>query len=165
MERRTGPRRTRASIARAGHRAGKACHRRRNAYGEAARFAVTILGGSRMRESCTSGSVRGARGTPRPYRDRLAAHPVVYYHRLQINRQSTIFQKVDYALNFCRPNVQMSVPSNLKMSVSPAFWWAVGGGIDDGAERERWRNCGVSRCCATSIRVVCRSCCSAAVRA
>jgi hypothetical protein len=22
----------------------------------------------------------------------------------------------------CRPNVQMSVPSNLKMSVSPAFW-------------------------------------------
>ena len=41
--------------------------------------------------------------------------------------------------NECRPNVQMSVPSNLKMSVSPAFWWAVGGGIDDGAERERWR--------------------------
>jgi len=43
------------------------------------------------------------------------------------------------ALCRCRPNVQMSVPSNLKMSVSPAFWWAVGGGIDDGAERERWR--------------------------
>ena len=26
----------------------------------------------------------------------------------------------------CRPNVQMSVPSNLKMSVSPAFWRVVG---------------------------------------
>jgi hypothetical protein len=38
----------------------------------------------------------------------------------------------------CRPNVQMSVPPNLKMSVSPAFWRAVGGGIDGGAEHERW---------------------------
>jgi hypothetical protein len=39
----------------------------------------------------------------------------------------------------CRRNVQMSVPSNLKMSVSPAFWRAVGGEFGDGAERERWR--------------------------
>src|SRR6516165_8749385 len=39
---------------------------------------------------------------------------------------------------YCRPNVQMSVPSNLKMSVSPAFWRAAGGGIDGGAKRERW---------------------------
>src|SRR6266550_2295786 len=29
-----------------------------------------IVGGSRMRESCTYGSVRGARGNSRPYRDR-----------------------------------------------------------------------------------------------
>ena len=40
----------------------------------------------------------------------------------------------------CRPNVQMSVPSNLKMSVSPAFWRALGGGIDSGAEHQRWGN-------------------------
>src|SRR6516164_291266 len=39
----------------------------------------------------------------------------------------------------CRPNVQMSVPSNLKMSVSPAFWRAMGGDSGGGAERERWR--------------------------
>ena len=33
----------------------------------------------------------------------------------------------------------MSVPSNLKMSVSPAFWRAVGGDSGGGAERERCR--------------------------
>jgi hypothetical protein len=33
--------------------------------------AVDTRGGSRMRESCTSGSVRGARGNSRPYRNRL----------------------------------------------------------------------------------------------
>ena len=44
-----GPRRTRASTARTGHRAGKACHRRRSAYGRPQGFAVTIRGGSRMR--------------------------------------------------------------------------------------------------------------------
>src|SRR6202040_1707399 len=32
--------------------------------------AVDTRGGSRMRESCTYGSVRGARGNSRPYRDR-----------------------------------------------------------------------------------------------
>ena len=32
--------------------------------------AVDTQGGNRMRESCTYGSVRGARGNPRPYRDR-----------------------------------------------------------------------------------------------
>ena len=63
-----GPRRTRASNARAGHRAGKACHRRRSAYGRPQGFAVIIRGGSRMRESRTSGSVRGDRGNPVPYR-------------------------------------------------------------------------------------------------
>jgi hypothetical protein len=39
----------------------------------------------------------------------------------------------------CGPNVQMSVPSNLKMSVSLALWRAVGGDFGGGAERERWR--------------------------
>src|SRR6476620_7773123 len=33
--------------------------------------AVDTRGGSRMRESCTYGSERGARGNSRPYRDRL----------------------------------------------------------------------------------------------
>src|SRR6266566_8565727 len=33
-------------------------------------FAVWTRGRSRMRESCTYGSVRGARGNSRPYRDR-----------------------------------------------------------------------------------------------
>ena len=32
--------------------------------------AVDTQGGNRMRESCTYGSVRGARGNSRPYRDR-----------------------------------------------------------------------------------------------
>src|SRR5262249_4316748 len=35
-------------------------------------FAVDTQGGNRMRESCTYGSVRGARGNSRPYRDRRA---------------------------------------------------------------------------------------------
>ena len=54
-----GPRRTRASNARAGRRTGKACHRRRSAYGRPQGFAVNIRGGSRMRESRTSGSGGG----------------------------------------------------------------------------------------------------------
>src|SRR5712664_1244011 len=37
----------------------------------AARFAVTIRGGSRMRESRTSGSGRGDQGNPVPYRHRI----------------------------------------------------------------------------------------------
>src|SRR6266567_366864 len=36
------------------------------------RFAVTIRGGSRMRESRTSGSGRGDQGNPVPYRHRLS---------------------------------------------------------------------------------------------
>jgi hypothetical protein len=35
--------------------------------------AVDTRGGSRMRESCTYGFVRGAGSNPRPYRDRLPA--------------------------------------------------------------------------------------------
>src|SRR5208283_4101397 len=43
----------------------------RSAYGRPQGFAVTIRGGSRMRESRTSGSVRGDRGNPVPYRDTM----------------------------------------------------------------------------------------------
>ena len=38
-------------------------------------FAVITQGGSRMRESCTYGSVRGALSNGRPYRDRDSAMP------------------------------------------------------------------------------------------
>ncbi len=50
------PRRTRTDAARAGHRAGKACHRRRSAYGRPRGQPSNIRGGSRMRESRTYGS-------------------------------------------------------------------------------------------------------------
>src|ERR1700687_2605528 len=76
-----GRRRMRASNARAGHRAGKACHRRRSAYGRPQGFAVTIRGGSRMRESRTSGSVRGDGGNPVPYRDNGIDASQAGYHR------------------------------------------------------------------------------------
>jgi hypothetical protein len=46
---------------------------------------------------------------------------------------------VEEEIERCRPNVQMSVPSNIKMSVSPAFWRALGGDSSGGAERERCR--------------------------
>jgi len=49
-----------------GLRARHACHRRWNAYGR--RLPSHTRGGSRMRESRTYGSVRGARGNSRPYR-------------------------------------------------------------------------------------------------
>jgi hypothetical protein len=48
------------------HSAGLACHRRWDAYGRLPSFTP---GGSRMRESRTYGSVRGARGNSRPYRE------------------------------------------------------------------------------------------------
>src|SRR5215467_7203507 len=51
-----GPRRTRTDAARAGHRAGKACPRRRSAYGRPRGQPSIIRGGSRMQESCTYGS-------------------------------------------------------------------------------------------------------------
>src|SRR6266566_9076315 len=50
-------------------RAQYRCHRRWSAYGK---FAVNTRGGSRMRESRTYGSVRGALSNERPYRDRSA---------------------------------------------------------------------------------------------
>ena len=64
-----GPRGMRASKARAGLRAGHACHRRWNAYGNVKTALPShTRGGSRMRESRTYGSVRGARANARPYR-------------------------------------------------------------------------------------------------
>jgi hypothetical protein len=44
--------------------------------------AVDTQGGNRMRESCKYGSVRGARGNSRPYRDRrLVPRPLVRHRR------------------------------------------------------------------------------------
>jgi hypothetical protein len=67
VERRAGPRGMRANQARAGLSAGSAWHR------VLARIrqltAVATRGGSRMRESRTYGSGRGARGNSRPYRE------------------------------------------------------------------------------------------------
>ena len=45
----------------------------RSAYGRPQGFAVTIRGGSRMRESRTSGSGRGDQGNPVPYRHRVSS--------------------------------------------------------------------------------------------
>ncbi len=63
----------RASKARAGHRAGEPCHRRWSAYGKSREHCEApsnTRGGSRMPELGPYGSVRGARGNSRPYRDR-----------------------------------------------------------------------------------------------
>jgi hypothetical protein len=58
-----GPRGMRSSKACAGRSAGKACHRRWNVYGNLS--PSHTRGGSRMRESRTYGSVRGARDETR----------------------------------------------------------------------------------------------------
>jgi hypothetical protein len=64
------------SNARAGRRTGQVCHRRWTAYGKLQRRTglsnaspSNTRVGSRMRESRTYGSVRGARSNARPYRD------------------------------------------------------------------------------------------------
>src|ERR1700730_16751523 len=49
-----------------------------------------------------------------------------------------VFQNAPYAAFFCSRNVQMSVPSQLEMSVSAAVWRAVGGDVGGGVEHERW---------------------------
>src|SRR3984893_8042985 len=46
--------------------------------------AVETQGRSRMRESCTSGSVRGARGNSRPYRNRCYGAVVLAFERTRI---------------------------------------------------------------------------------
>ena len=58
--------------------------------------------------------------------------------------------------------MQMSVPSNLKMSVSAAVWRAVGGDVDGGTERERKQVETPSRCCGTLIWRAAGECCGAA---
>ena len=59
----------RTSNARAGLRVGAACHRRWDAYGKVQNALPShTRGGSRMRESRTHGSVRGALSNERPYR-------------------------------------------------------------------------------------------------
>src|ERR1051326_1149206 len=61
----------RTSKAHTGLRTGFVWHRRWRAYAAPRqRCVVWNRGGSRMRESRTYGSVRGARGNSRPYRDR-----------------------------------------------------------------------------------------------
>src|SRR5664279_4470463 len=62
----------RASKARTGHSTGCACHKRWSAYGTSREYreAPSITrGGSRMPELGPYGSMRGARGNSRPYRD------------------------------------------------------------------------------------------------
>src|SRR5213593_2919320 len=72
VERRAGPRgmRGQQSACRTQSRvsASQALERIRQA------FAVWTRGRSRMRESCTYGSARGARGNSRPYRDAAGVH-------------------------------------------------------------------------------------------
>src|ERR1700730_10429728 len=50
----------------------------------------------------------------------------------------SIFHNIYYATNGCSRNVQMSVPSQLEMSVSAVVWRAAGGDVGGGAEHERW---------------------------
>src|SRR5215216_7040569 len=55
--------------ARTGHSAALTCHQRRPHTPPRSRCVVWTRGGSRMRESRTYGSVRGALSNERPYRD------------------------------------------------------------------------------------------------
>src|ERR1700739_2698549 len=50
------PRRTRTDAARAGHRAGQACHQRWSAYGRPRGQPSIIRGGRHMKKTCTYGS-------------------------------------------------------------------------------------------------------------
>ena len=67
-----GPRGTLTGKARTGLSARLACHMRWSAYGK--HSPSHTRGGSRMRESRTYGSVRGARGNSRPYREVCLLH-------------------------------------------------------------------------------------------
>src|SRR6516164_3202265 len=74
----------RTGKARTGLSAGLACHRRWNAYGNL--LAVWTRGGSRMRESRTYGSGRGARGNSRPYREGCGLLQMRYVTSLSLHR-------------------------------------------------------------------------------
>src|SRR6266487_439689 len=59
-------------------------------------FAVWTRGRSRMRESCMYGSVRGARGNSRPYRDRNKLPNGVLQRLVELDEQAEFFnRKVD----------------------------------------------------------------------
>ena len=58
------------------------------------RWRVWTRGGSRMRESCTYGFVRGARSNPRPYRDPVS-EAAIWCGRPDLNRHSS-FEPRDF---------------------------------------------------------------------
>src|SRR3974390_3510783 len=102
----------RISKARAGHRTGRACHRRWNAYGrwEANALPSHTRGGSRMRESRTYGSVRGAPSNGRPYRvpqpcparyGRYTGSLAIDSVRARMLRRSLSLGSLENALNIC----------------------------------------------------------------
>src|SRR5690349_13926861 len=65
-----GPRGTRTSKARTGHRVGSACHRRSSAYGK---LQAEVRRRSSPR-SCTTSQLPGTQRLPSPYPASLAAH-------------------------------------------------------------------------------------------
>ena len=72
----------RTSKARTGHSTGCACHRRWSVYGMSGEYRETpsnTRGGSRMPELGPYGSMRGARGNSRPYRDQRLARKLNGY--------------------------------------------------------------------------------------
>jgi len=75
VEPRAGTKGNADQTARTGHSAGHACHLTWNAYGKPQGLPVRTRGGSRVRESCMHGSVRGAPSNGRPYRDRPQGPP------------------------------------------------------------------------------------------
>ncbi len=77
VEGRAGTKGNAGQQARTGHRAGQACHRRWAAYGKRLASPSHTRGGSRMRESRSYGSVRGAESNLRPYRYSLRAFPLM----------------------------------------------------------------------------------------
>ena len=97
----------RVSKARARLRAGHACHMRWIAYGNsnpAFAWPSHTRGGSRMRASRTYGSVRGARGNSRPYRETAERRPwdcsQNYYAENQIPQylRQSAFREKRYSL-------------------------------------------------------------------
>src|SRR5215216_1512986 len=76
--------------ARTGHSAALTCHQRRPHTPPRSRCVVWTRGGSRMRESRTYGSVRGALSYERPYRDR-SVRTVRSFERVRMARNRLAF--------------------------------------------------------------------------
>jgi hypothetical protein len=73
-------------------------------------IAVTTRGGSRMRESRTYGSVRGARGNSRPYREQvMSVHGTERTWRY-VPLESVMRAKADVAAIECPPLAQLIQP-------------------------------------------------------